>query len=70
MKYLLIAAVFMLAGCTSVSKPNCTVTTIEGHVLDVFATRGHGSLKEYRVLGPYTSGWISTRTVESTTCTK
>ena len=70
MKRLLIAAVLVLTACTSVPKPDCTVTTLEGHVLDVYATRGHGSLKEYKVLGPYTGGWISTRTLASTTCSK
>ncbi|AJA41572.1 hypothetical protein DT57C_000052 [Escherichia phage DT57C] len=74
MKYLVLIAALTLAGCTIGTSLDCTVTVKDGYggtkTLTVFAIRGHGTLTEYKVNGAYTGGWISDRTILSTTCNK
>lgn len=74
MKYLVLLAALAVAGCSTIPAPLCTVTTRDGYGgtkdLLVVAERGHGTLKEYKVNDAYTGGWISDRTILSTTCNK
>ena len=74
MKYLVLIAALALTGCTIGPSADCTVAVRDGYggtkTLAVSAIRGHGTLTEYKVNGAYTGGWISDRTILSTTCNK
>ncbi|AXC43144.1 hypothetical protein [Salmonella phage S124] len=74
MKYLVLIAALALTGCTIGPSLDCAVTVKDGYgstkTLPVTAKRGHGTLVDYKVNGAYTGGWISERTIVSTTCPK
>ena len=69
MKRLTLLAALFLAGCTvGQPKPECTVTTHEGRVVDVFQVLGSAPNRQFHVGMPFASGTIGEYSIKSTTC--